>query len=590
MESRLLARMRRFRVSGIDRRPHPTQPVRLSFAQQRLWFLEQLAPGGVEYSMPFAFRASGRLDVAALESAFSGLVRRHEVLRTRFVVGADQDPVQVVEDPWAVRARIVDLTDRGAEAAEAAGLEVLAEEAARPFDLTSGRLLRLVVVRLASDAHLMAVTMHHIVADGWSTGILAKELPELYAACMAGREAQLAELPIQYADYAMWQRDQLQGEDLERQLAYWRSALAGLVPLELPTDRPRPPVRSGRGSAVDFTVPGETTAALHALAQREGATLFMLLLALFKMVLGKWSGQDDVTVGVPIAGRNRVEVEELIGFFVNTLVLRSQTFDDPRFDEFLRRVKGATLSAYEHQDMPFERLVEDLAPTRDLSRTPLVQAVFALQNATETAWQLPGVRIDPLPSETKVEKFDVTMVLSESQGGLEGSLTYSNDLFDRETVERMAGYFRTLLSAVVADPAARLGELHAVVVGQRGWVGPPAGAAGRSARPDPGEGPDQDEVEYVAPRSPVERTIAGIWGDVLDVARVGVHDNFFLLGGHSLMAARITSQLSQELGFEVTVRTLFEAQTVENLAGVLAAEHFARIRNRFGIPTPTAGD
>ncbi|GAB1340024.1 hypothetical protein ACE1SV_66140 [Streptomyces sp. E-15] len=469
VEARLLSRMRRraeaARIVPADRE---AGALPLSFAQQRLWFLDRLTPDSAEYLVPTVLRVRGRLDADALGTALSGLVARHEVLRTAFPADDDGTPRQVITAPWPVEVTVHDL--RGEPDAEARAGEVLRAEATRPFDLDSGRPLRADVVRLADDDHFLLLTVHHIVSDGWSSGIVARELRELYAAAVAGREASLPELPLQYADFAAWQREQLTGEFLEEQLAYWRERLAGVTPLELPTDHQRPARPGGGGGVVTFSVPSEVTEALRATASGQGASLFMALLSLFQIVLARYCRQDDIAVGSPVAGRNRAETEDLIGFFVNTLVLRTDLSGDPAFTELLARVKDTALGAYDHQDLPFERLVEELAPDRDPSRNPLFQTMFVLQapgGAEGQAWELAGTRTEPVEIERGVAKFDLTLTAVESADGLRAVLEYRTDLFERATIERMAGHFTTLAASVAATPRARLSELNMLTERER---------------------------------------------------------------------------------------------------------------------------
>ncbi|MFB7355013.1 non-ribosomal peptide synthetase [Streptomyces gardneri] len=433
----------------------------LSFAQRRLWFLDRLEPGSAEYVIPFGFEVEGALDLAALETAFSGLVARHEVLRTRFVTGEDSEPVQVVDAPWQVRSELIDLRhvtdDAERETQARAAVDARAGEA---FDLSGGRLLRVTVVRLADERHLLMVAIHHIVADGWSVSVLTGELREFYAAALDGREDALVELPVQYGDFALWQHQWLTPERAERQLGYWRENLAGVEPLELPTDRPRPLVRSGTGDALTFRVPAATADGLRKLASGQNASLFMAGLAAFQVLLSRWSRQDDIAVGTPVAGRNRAEVEDLVGFFVNTLVMRSDLTANPSFTDLLGQVRETALGAYGHQDLPFERIVEELAPERDLSRNALFQVMFALQNVPESAWTLPGLSIETIEVATHASKFDLTLFLTEqSDGSLDAEIVYSTELFDRATVDRLAGHYVNLLAAVLAHPDRPVGRL-----------------------------------------------------------------------------------------------------------------------------------
>ncbi|HEU4562015.1 MAG TPA: condensation domain-containing protein, partial [Longimicrobium sp.] len=365
----------------------------LSFAQERLWFLDRLEPGSAVYNMPVAWRLGGVLDGAALEHALGEIVRRHEVLRTTFME-VDGSPVQAVAPFGGFTLRVDDLSGLGEADREAALGRRASEEARHPFDLSVGPLFRAALLRLGAEDHVLLLSMHHIVSDGWSMGVLFRELSALYAADREGGASPLAELPLQYADYAVWQREQLAGEVLERQLAYWRARLAAAPELlELPTDRPRPPVQTYRGATVPVNFSPELLERLRALGRSEGATLYMTLLGAFQVLLSKYAGSEDVVVGSPIAGRTRKEVEELIGFFVNTLVLRTDLSGDPSFREVLRRARGVTLGAYEHQEVPFERLVAELQPERSLSHSPLFQVMFALQNAEGRGGDLPGLEV-----------------------------------------------------------------------------------------------------------------------------------------------------------------------------------------------------
>ncbi|WP_164021357.1 non-ribosomal peptide synthetase, partial [Pyxidicoccus trucidator] len=438
--------------------PRKDAPLPLSFAQQRLWFLDQLQPGGIQYNMPTALRFDGALDVAAMERAFTELVRRHEALRTHF---RDEGgtPVQLIAPPAPFHLPMVDLSSREDREAEARRLAM--EEAGRAFDLTHGPLLRASLLRLSEQQHVLLLNVHHIVSDGWSMGVLVREMGMLYAACSSGQPSPLAELPVQYADYALWQRSWLHGDALAQQVSWWKQYLSGApAHLELPTDFPRPPVLSPRGASVPVRLSRELSESLKALAQREGATPFMLLLASFQLLLSRYSGQDDVVVGTPIAGRRHAETEALIGFFVNTLVLRTH-FDGQRtFQEVLAEVRKATLGAYEHQDVPFEKLVEELQPVRDLSRSALFQALFALQNAPVQDMPLPGLSLRPFEAEdTAAAKFELTLNLAESADGFGGSLQFSTDLFTQATAARMVRHLGALLEAAVTAPQTPVSAL-----------------------------------------------------------------------------------------------------------------------------------
>ena len=439
----------------------------LSFAQQRLWFLHQLDPLGATYNVPAATRLTGRLDLRALAETLSEIVRRHEVLRTTFAI-VDDEPAQVVAPHAPLALPVTDLSARPPAQREQEARRLATEEARKPFNLSTGPLLRASLLKLDEDDHVLLVTMHHIVSDGWSMGVLINEIATLYAAFTAGRPAPLADLPIQYADYAVWQRDWLRGERLDEQLAYWRRQLAGAPPvLELPTDRARPPVQSFGGAQVVFRLSEQLSQELNALCRREGVTLFMLLLAAFQTLLYRYTNQPDIVVGTPIAGRSRRELEGLIGFFINTLVLRTDLSGNPSFRALLRQVKEMTLGAFAHQDVPFEKLVEELQPERDLSHTPLVQVMFALQNTPESALDLPGLTLAGVEADNGTARFDLALNAWETEHGVAGFLRYKSDLFDAASVERLLGHFQNLLASIVLNPDARVDELKLLTAAEQ---------------------------------------------------------------------------------------------------------------------------
>jgi amino acid adenylation domain-containing protein/natural product biosynthesis luciferase-like monooxygenase protein len=423
-------------------------PLAMSFAQERLWFLDQLQPGGVEYNIPLAVRLDGALDVAALSRALTALIARHEVLRTRYAIDGDR-AVQAIDPPAPVALAIDDLANTADRDAEVAAR--VAAEVARPFDLQAGPVLRARLLRLAADAHVLVFVVHHIASDGWQ--VFLRELAALYAG------AALPPLALQYADYAAWQRAWLTGDRLADQLAYWTAQLAGApAAIALPTDRPRPATQSYRGDSVDVALSGELGRGLRELARGEGATLFMVLLAGYQAVLSRWSGQDDLVVGAPIAGRSRPETEGLIGFFANTLAYRVQLTGAPSFRELVRRVRTTALAAYAHQELPFERLVEALQPARDLGRHPVFQVMLDLQAAgAPPAW--PGLAASPYPLAGVTAKFALTLTLAEDGDALSGRVEYATDLFDRATAARFAQHLGALLAAAVAAPDAAVATL-----------------------------------------------------------------------------------------------------------------------------------
>jgi amino acid adenylation domain-containing protein len=439
----------------------------LSFAQQRLWFIDQLEPGGSVYNFPAAVRLKGPLNVVALKQSLDEIVKRHEVLRTTFAI-VDGRPVQVVAPRLRLALPIVDLRDLPETEREVEVQRLATNEAQRPFDLAEGPLVRATVLLLGEDEHVGLLTMHHIVSDGWSTGILIREMAALYDAFSSDRVASLPELPIQYADFAHWQRDWLQGEVLETQLTYWKQQLLGAPPLlALPADHPRPAVQTFHGAHQSILLPRTVGDGLKALSSQEGVTLFMTLLAAFQVLLHGYTNQDDLVIGTPIANRNRLEIESLIGFFVNTLVLRTDLSGNPSFLEFLRRVREVCLGAYAHQDLPFERLVEELHLARDLSRNPLFQVMFVLQNASPQAVELPGLSLSPIEVDTGTTHFDLTLHIADTDQGLVGTLAYNTDLFEAVTITRMLGHFRTLVEAVAAAPERRLSDLPLLTESER---------------------------------------------------------------------------------------------------------------------------
>ncbi len=432
----------------------------LSFSQQRLWFLEQLEPGNPAYTIPAAVRLLGPLDLAAVTQSFTELVRRHESLRTAFTV-IDGQPVQVIAPAQAFTVPLVDLCQLPEAEREATAMQLVMEEAHRSFDLRQSPLLRGCLLRLGEADHIALVTMHHIISDGWSIGVFIREFATLYEAFASGKPSPLPELLIQYPDFAYWQRQWLQGEALETLLAYWRQQLAGMSELKLPTDRPRPSVPTFRGAWESLQLSAELSQALETLSRREGVTLFMTLLAAFLTLLQRYTGQDDIVVGTDIANRNRSETENLIGFFVNQLVLRTDLSGNPTFRELLNRVRHVALGAYAHQDLPFEKLVEELQPERDIGRNPLFQVMFILQNAPMPALELPGLTLKALPIEQETSVFDLSLIFTRTEENqMQVLCRYNTDLFDATTIARMLRHLERLLSSAVTQPEARVGALN----------------------------------------------------------------------------------------------------------------------------------
>jgi amino acid adenylation domain-containing protein len=431
-------------------------PLPLSFSQERLWFLSQLEPDNLAYNLSGGVRFKGRLRPDILERSILEIVQRHEILRTTFNDEGGK-PVQVVSPAPNLEFQHVDLEEwpEGDRAAEVRRLA--AQEARRPFDLLEGPLVRAVLVRLGMEEYVLVVMMHHIITDGWSMGVFAHELESLYRAFSAGLPSPLTDLPIQYADYAVWQQNWLQGGILETQLAYWKKQLSGNVPiLQLPTDRPRPAVQTHNGSIQNFHLSEMLLKKLRDLSIQQGVTLYVTLLAAFKTLLFRYTGQKDFAVGSPIANRGRSELEGLIGLFVNNLVLRTDLSGNPSFIELMKRVRKVTLDAYSHQDVPFEKLVEILNPERNMSHAPLFQVMFSFQNFAPTAVNLPGLTLIPESIDVGASMFDLTVYMQEEQGGLSGKIEYNTDLFNAETISRLIEHFENLLEEISANPNGRV--------------------------------------------------------------------------------------------------------------------------------------
>ncbi|HEV2704407.1 MAG TPA: condensation domain-containing protein, partial [Pyrinomonadaceae bacterium] len=434
----------------------------LSFAQQRLWFLDQLEPESAAYNLPAAIRLTGQLDLSALEQTLNEIIRRHEILRTTFTQ-VDGDVVQVIHPAASLKMPLDDLSGLAEGARETELERLIAEISRQPFELSQWPLMRVRLIRLSEAEHVVLLVMHHIITDGWSLDVFVRETVVLYEAFRREMPSPLAELPVQYADYAHWQQQWLQGEILEALLSYWQKALAEAPPaLHLPTDRPRQGWRSTQGAATSFRLPAALSERLRALSRQEDATLFMLLLAAFQVLLRSYTGQDNIIVGTSIANRRQRELEELIGFFVNTLALNTDLSGAPSFRELLARVREVTLGAYDHQDLPFEKIQEEFQ-TQGHSGRLNIQVFFALLNAPLSALELEGVAVTRLDIDTVNSKFELGLYVMESAAGIGGRLEYSTELYDAATIARLLEDYRTLLEAVGENPEIDIASLSGLI-------------------------------------------------------------------------------------------------------------------------------
>jgi len=448
---------------GIGRQSRTSDLLPLSFAQQRLWFIDQLQPGSTFFNIRSAVRLTGQLATAALEQSLTEIIRRHDVLRTTFKTVEGQ-AFQVIDQTPRFKLPFTDLGELPAAARQVELRRLIDVESSQAFDLAVGPLLRARLIRLAAEEHILLFTIHHIISDGWGMNIIIQEVATLYEALLLGRQSPLPELPIQYADYAIWQRELLRGNVLEAQLVYWKRQLAGSPALLNMADNRRPARQSFRGATQQQRLPPSLAAALKDLANREGVTLFMLLLAVFKVLLCQRTGQEDIVVGSPLANRNHVELEGLIGLFANPLVLRTRLASDPSFREVLNRVKEVTLGAHAHQEIPFQKLVDELQVPRNLSYHPLYQVAFTLDNPRPIGVELPGLTLSPVESGGVTAQLDLVLHMTDSGQELLAFWQYSADLFDAATINQLAATFRVLLEHVTGQPEARLSELRATLI------------------------------------------------------------------------------------------------------------------------------
>lgn len=528
-------------------KPAPrNQNIPLTFGQERLWWIDQIQPDTTAHNLRSIVRLEGQLDQGALEQSLRTIVRRHEILRTRFPAVAGH-PVQVIEPDLALELPVIDLTNLPQPRQEAEVQRLAAAEAQAPFDLAHGPLIRLKLLRLAEDVTILIRTIHHIINDRWSDSVFMGELAELYTAFSQGKPAQLPDLPIQYADVALFQREWFQGDVLVTQLDYWRQQLGGqLSPLELPIAS-RSPGERYQGSAEYVTLPAELVTSLKRLAHESGVSLFVVLLAAFKTLLYQYSGQQDLCLCVPVAGRNRVETRKLLGYFNNLVLVRTLFAETQSFRDLITQVSQVTVGVFEHQALPLQQIADAL----NIPGAMLTRAMFTLQNVPSFPTAMGGVTITPLDMPEGISNFDLSLSMKMQNEHLLGVLRYKTDLFQMATITQLLERFHALLQDLVVNPAVRLADLPRFSV---------------EKPPIEGDKPAETEAVYVAPQSELEHTIAAIWQTVLRLERISIDANFFDLGGRSLDLVQVGSKLQAAFQQEIPLRELFKQPTIRLLA------------------------
>jgi len=545
----------------------------LSLAQQRLWFLDQLYPGNSAYNVHFGLRLQGNLNTDALKLSARKLIQRHEILRTTFRRDTDQ-PVQVVTADSLTEIPLLDLTGMPANERELEAHRTAMEEARFSFNLATGPLLRFKLVRLAAEEHILLCVMHHIVCDGWSLEVFVRELAVLYDQSSGGPEVSLPDLSIQYGDYAIWQREWIADDLLNGQARYWKQKLAGAPALlRLPADHVRPYEQTYDGASQVIPIPKDLVHSLAAFGHTRRATLFMVMLAAFKTLLHGYTETNDILVGVPVAGRNHVELEDLIGFFVNTLVLRTDLSGDPRFSDLLLRVREVALDAFAHADLPFEKLVEDLNPPRTLSYSPVIQVMFSAVKARKSP-KFGDISASPFIFRSQTSLFDLSVEFIEDASDRWWlRIEYDTSLFNYARMAKMLNDYLTLLGVVAAEPELRISRLASLlrVEGDAATCnGQIQSAPGANEIEAPRrEVPNSHSMDKGEPRDALEQILVRIWERVLGASGVGIHNNFFDLGGHSLLAAQLVSEVEKALGRTIPLSALFRGSTIESFAEVI---------------------
>jgi acyl carrier protein len=553
-----------------------TRVFPLSLAQQRLWFLDQLYPGNPAYNVPLGLRLRGNLNRHALELSVSELIQRHEILRTRFESDAGR-PIQVVSADSAITLAFVDLIGSPGNDRQWQLHKIGIEEARRSFNLATGPLLRLKLIRLAAEEHILLCVMHHIVCDGWSLEIFVRELAALYAQHCAGPYASLDDLPIQYGDYARWQQESIARGLLSDQAQYWKQNLAGAPGfLQLPADHDRPSEQTFDGAGQAILIPSELVRNLGDFGHTQRATLFMVLLTVFKILLHCYAATDDILVGVPVAGRNRFELEGLVGFFVNTLVLRTDLSGDPYFRDLLLRVREVSLNAFAHADLPFEKLVEEINPERTLSYSPVIQVMFSTVKARKYLG-FGDLSVSPYIFDSRTSLFDLSMEFIEDAADCSWlRVEYDTSLFSNTRIERMLNDYLTLLKAIAKEPELRISRLKSKLESEGDVAAqnkhPQKSQVTAHAVLQHGKAMRYRSKEEARPHDALEQILVRIWEQVLGTTGIRIDDNFFDLGGHSLMAARLVSEVEKAVGRPIPLSALFRGSTIESLAEIIRSD------------------
>lgn len=533
--------------------------IPLSFSQERLWFLDQLDPSkSSAYNMPFAFKIAGSLNISALKQSFNEILQRHEALRTAFSV-IEGKPVQIVHPELTVALPIVKLGEISQERREAKVKQLIGEEVEQPFDLGKGLLFRATLLELGKNEHLLLIVAHHIAVDFWSKKVLFQELSTLYEAFSSGKASPLSDLPIQYADFSVWQRKWLQGEFLDVLLGYWKQQLgSNLTELQIPIDYPRSTSQTRRGAFQKLVLPKELTQELKLLSRKHKTTLFVVLLAAFEVLLHRYTEQDNIFLCSPVANRNRKEIKGLIGYFVNLLILQTDLSGNPSFQELLGRVRQVSSGAYAHQDLPVQQLVKSL----DLIQTPLSRVMFGFQNTGIYDLKLSGLAVETLDVDGGAVDFDLYLYMLEEANSLTAILKYDAELFSKTAISQMLSHFQTVLENVVANPEQPISQLLPLSEVEQEQL-----QQKRLNQISP-----KAESIYVAPRNSLELQLTQIWMQVLGIQSVGVKDNFFELGGESLLAMNLFTQIEKTFDKTLALSTLLQAPTVELLANILSQE------------------